>query len=191
LQRKAIPARRADFDAVFHPGGRGPLWDLAGDRHSIALIEGFLAVVWLTDMVPFLVEDEPKARGAVYTRGAACGSYVVQDGLLITGQNLALGSDGGEIAGATGRRRGAVSPRAHGATSSRTMEVDTAIARPLQPSGIVAPPRSAAARRYGAPTPAPHSPAPGPDGRPTRSAMLAKTATTVTRSTSFRRKMTG
>lgn len=29
----------ADYDAVFYPGGHGPLWDLAGDAHSIALIE--------------------------------------------------------------------------------------------------------------------------------------------------------
>ena len=28
-----------DFDAVFYPGGHGPLWDLAEDAHSIALIE--------------------------------------------------------------------------------------------------------------------------------------------------------
>lgn len=30
-----------DFDAVFYPGGHGPLWDLAEDRSSVALIEGF------------------------------------------------------------------------------------------------------------------------------------------------------
>jgi len=118
----------ADFDAVFYPGGHGPLWDLAEDRHSIALIEGFLAAakpvalvchapgvlrhvrgadgrplvagkqvtgftnteeaaVGLTDVVPFLVEDELKAKGGVYSRGADWASYVVQDGLLITGQN--------------------------------------------------------------------------------------------------------
>jgi putative intracellular protease/amidase len=29
----------ADFDAVFYPGGHGPLWDLAEDSDSIALIE--------------------------------------------------------------------------------------------------------------------------------------------------------
>ena len=29
----------ADFDAVFYPGGHGPLWDLAEDANSIALIE--------------------------------------------------------------------------------------------------------------------------------------------------------
>jgi putative intracellular protease/amidase len=28
-----------DYDAVFYPGGHGPLWDLAEDQHSIALIE--------------------------------------------------------------------------------------------------------------------------------------------------------
>ena len=33
----------ADFDAVFYPGGHGPLWDLAEDKHSIALIEQMLA----------------------------------------------------------------------------------------------------------------------------------------------------
>ena len=32
-----------DFDAVFYPGGHGPLWDLAGDAHSIALIEAMHA----------------------------------------------------------------------------------------------------------------------------------------------------
>jgi putative intracellular protease/amidase len=31
------------FDAVFYPGGHGPLWDLAEDRASIALIEAMLA----------------------------------------------------------------------------------------------------------------------------------------------------
>tara|TARA_R110002111_G_scaffold155264_1_gene222106 strand:+ start:2202 stop:3008 length:807 start_codon:yes stop_codon:yes gene_type:complete len=30
-----------DFDGVFYPGGHGPLWDLANDRISIALIEKF------------------------------------------------------------------------------------------------------------------------------------------------------
>ncbi len=32
-----------DFDAVFYPGGHGPLWDLAEDATSIALIETMLA----------------------------------------------------------------------------------------------------------------------------------------------------
>lgn len=31
--------RADDYDAVFYPGGHGPLWDLAEDKNSIALIE--------------------------------------------------------------------------------------------------------------------------------------------------------
>ncbi|WAI81796.1 MULTISPECIES: type 1 glutamine amidotransferase domain-containing protein [Achromobacter] len=45
--------------------------------------------VGLTDVVPFLVEDELKAKGGVYSKGPDWGSYVVSDGLLITGQNPA------------------------------------------------------------------------------------------------------
>lgn len=30
-----------DYDAIFYPGGHGPLWDLAEDKHSISLIEDF------------------------------------------------------------------------------------------------------------------------------------------------------
>jgi len=32
---------QAEYDAVFYPGGHGPLWDLAEDKNSIALIESF------------------------------------------------------------------------------------------------------------------------------------------------------
>lgn len=32
-----------DFDALFYPGGHGPLWDLASDAKSIALIEAFVS----------------------------------------------------------------------------------------------------------------------------------------------------
>jgi putative intracellular protease/amidase len=125
---KLADVSQAEFDTVFYPGGHGPLWDLAEDATSIALIEDFLAAnkpvalvchapgvlrhvkaadgrplvegrkvtgfanteedgVGLTDVVPFLVEDELKAKGGLYSRGPDWGSYVVQDGLLITGQN--------------------------------------------------------------------------------------------------------
>ncbi|WP_373297402.1 type 1 glutamine amidotransferase domain-containing protein [Aquimarina muelleri] len=33
--------QQADYDAIFYPGGHGPLWDLAEDKNSIALIESF------------------------------------------------------------------------------------------------------------------------------------------------------
>ncbi len=119
-----------DYDAVFYPGGHGPLWDLALDKCSIQLIEDFYnhkkpiafvchapaalvnvkakngealikgkeltgfsnseeAAVHLTDVVPFLLEDELKKHGALYTKGEDWSSYVKKDGLLITGQNPA------------------------------------------------------------------------------------------------------
>ncbi|WP_280418663.1 hypothetical protein [Nocardia carnea] len=71
-----------DFDTVFYPGGHGPLWDLAEDPSSRRLIE-----TALVDVVPFLVENELHALGGNYSKGADWGSYVVEDGLLITGQN--------------------------------------------------------------------------------------------------------
>lgn len=119
-----------DFDAVFYPGGHGPLWDLAENRHSIKLIEtmyaagkpvsavchapgvlrhaksadgaalvkgkkvtGFTnteeAAVQLTDIVPFLVEDELMKNGGQYSKGGDWQPYVQVDGNLITGQNPA------------------------------------------------------------------------------------------------------
>ncbi|KUL25331.1 type 1 glutamine amidotransferase domain-containing protein [Actinoplanes awajinensis] len=128
----------ADYDAVFYPGGHGPLWDLAEDADSRTLIEttlrsgkpvalvchapgvlrhvtnpdgtplvqgrpvtGFTNTeeqgVGLTEVVPFLVEDELKAKGGVYSQGPDWGSYVVRDGLLITGQNPASSAEAADV----------------------------------------------------------------------------------------------
>jgi putative intracellular protease/amidase len=38
---KLSEVNEADYDAVFYPGGHGPLWDLATDAHSVSLIENF------------------------------------------------------------------------------------------------------------------------------------------------------
>ncbi len=40
---KLADAKVGDFDAVFYPGGHGPLWDLAENKSSIALIEQMIA----------------------------------------------------------------------------------------------------------------------------------------------------
>jgi putative intracellular protease/amidase len=45
--------------------------------------------VQLTDVVPFLLEDELKNKGGMYSQGDDWSSYVVKDGMLITGQNPA------------------------------------------------------------------------------------------------------
>jgi putative intracellular protease/amidase len=38
---KLADVKESDYDAVFYPGGHGPLWDLATDKNSIALIAAF------------------------------------------------------------------------------------------------------------------------------------------------------
>ncbi len=35
--------KQSDYDTVFYPGGHGPMWDLAEDKNSVALLESFLA----------------------------------------------------------------------------------------------------------------------------------------------------
>ncbi|HEY2872384.1 MAG TPA: type 1 glutamine amidotransferase domain-containing protein [Reyranella sp.] len=43
---KTVPlesVKQEDYDTVFYPGGHGPMWDLAEDRHSIRLIESLVA----------------------------------------------------------------------------------------------------------------------------------------------------
>lgn len=119
-----------DYDAIFYPGGHGPLWDLAEDQHSIKLIEyfyehdkpmGFVChapgvlrhvkqpdgrpmvsgkhltgfsnseeeAAGLTEVVPFLVEDELKHHGGQYTKAEDWQEHVVTDHILVTGQNPA------------------------------------------------------------------------------------------------------
>jgi len=47
------------------------------------------AAVGLTDVVPFLVEDMLRQKGAQYSKGADWQAHIVTDGQLITGQNPA------------------------------------------------------------------------------------------------------
>ena len=49
--------------------------------------------VGLSDVVPFLLEDALQGNGGHYEKGADWQSYVVEDGLLITGQNPASSED--------------------------------------------------------------------------------------------------
>ena len=47
------------------------------------------AAVGLTDVVPFLIEDEFTAQGAHYQKGADWQSFILTEGHLVTGQNPA------------------------------------------------------------------------------------------------------
>lgn len=64
----------ANFDAVFYPGGHGPLWDLAEDRASIALVEAMLAAgkpVAAVCHAPGVLRHVKDADGAPLVRGKA------------------------------------------------------------------------------------------------------------------------
>jgi putative intracellular protease/amidase len=50
--------------------------------------------VGLANVVPFLVEDELKAKGGIFSKAADWQPYVLTDGLLITGQNPASSGPG-------------------------------------------------------------------------------------------------
>ncbi|OWV75515.1 dimethylallyltransferase [Rhizobium sp. R634] len=50
--------------------------------------------VHLIDVVPYLLEDELRDQGATFSSTADWGVHVVQDGLLITGQNPASSKEG-------------------------------------------------------------------------------------------------
>ncbi|MYM40705.1 type 1 glutamine amidotransferase domain-containing protein [Duganella qianjiadongensis] len=61
-----------DFDAVFYPGGHGPLWDLAEDRASIRLIETMLAAgkpVGAVCHAPGVLRHVQAADGTPLVRG--------------------------------------------------------------------------------------------------------------------------
>jgi putative intracellular protease/amidase len=54
--------------------------------------------VGLTKVVPFLLEDDLKAKDGVYSSGPDWAPHVVQDGLLITGQNPASSAGAARLA---------------------------------------------------------------------------------------------
>jgi putative intracellular protease/amidase len=60
------------FDAVFYPGGHGPLWDLAEDPHSIKLIETALLAgkpVTLVCHAPGVLRDAKTPEGKPLVQG--------------------------------------------------------------------------------------------------------------------------
>lgn len=61
-----------DFDAVFYPGGHGPLWDLTKDGNSIALIEKFNSQgkpIAFVCHAPAVLKDVKNADGTRLVKG--------------------------------------------------------------------------------------------------------------------------
>lgn len=133
--RKLTSVSADDFDAVFYPGGHGPMWDMPDNAASIALIEDFVKAdkpiaavchapvalinvrgkdgdylikgkrvtgftdteeeaVGLTSVVPFLLEDQLRERGGIFSKGADWSPHIEVDGKLVTGQNPASSEPG-------------------------------------------------------------------------------------------------
>ena len=69
--------KQEDFDTVFYPGGHGPMWDLAEDKHSVRLIESFLAAGKMVGIVCH-------STGALHHVKAPDGKLLVQ-GKEVTG----------------------------------------------------------------------------------------------------------
>jgi putative intracellular protease/amidase len=109
---KLADVKAADFDAVFYPGGHGPLWDLAEDKHSIALIEALLAAgkpVAAVCHAPGVLRHPKQANGQSVVQGkqvtgftnseeAAVGltdvvPFLVEDMLKANGGTYSQGAD--------------------------------------------------------------------------------------------------
>jgi putative intracellular protease/amidase len=58
-------------------------------RRVTGFTNGEEAAVQLTDVVPFLIEDEFQRLGGLYEKGPDWAPFVVEDDKLITGQNPA------------------------------------------------------------------------------------------------------
>lgn len=104
-----------DVDAVFYPGGHGPLWDLAEDRRSIGLIEqaaqralplglvchapGVLRRTRATDGTPLV--SGRNVTGFTNSEEAAVGltdivPFLVEDALIAQGAHFSKGADWSE-----------------------------------------------------------------------------------------------
>lgn len=109
---KLVDVKAEDFDAVFYPGGHGPLWDLANDPASIGLIEAFAAADKPTGFVchaPGVLKDvkgadgEPLVKrravtGFTNTEEEAVGltevvPFLVEDMLAANGGRYSKGAD--------------------------------------------------------------------------------------------------
>ena len=77
--------KQEDFDTVFYPGGHGPMWDLAEDKHSIKLIEAFLAA------------GKPIAI-VCHSTGALCHVKMPDGTLLVEGKEVTGFTNGEEEA---------------------------------------------------------------------------------------------
>ena len=95
--RYVVYLDQKNYDAVFYPGGHGPMWDLAEDKHSIQLIESFYTKYAVIEFSKPLLLKASTLRGqhafsfwdsiivasALATNATVLYSEDMQDGLLV------------------------------------------------------------------------------------------------------------
>lgn len=132
---------QADFDTVFYPGGHGPLWDLAEDKHSIALIESFFTAgknVAFVCHAPGVLrhvktpEGRPlvegrKVTGFTNTEEAAVGlthvvPFLVEDELIAKGGIYSKGADWGSYVVTDGQLITGQNPTSSAATAEQLLK---------------------------------------------------------------------
>lgn len=70
--RRLDSLNTSNYDAVFYPGGHGPLWDLVKDKHSLSLIEDFYQKgkpVGLVCHAPGVLRNAKNADGEPLVKG--------------------------------------------------------------------------------------------------------------------------
>jgi len=101
-----------DYDAIFYPGGHGPLWDLSNDSHSIALIETMFAAgkpVAAVCHAPAVLLHTKMADGSPLVKGKSVTGFsnaeedavqlsqivpfLLEDSLKANGANYSKGED--------------------------------------------------------------------------------------------------
>ena len=155
LLEEALPLRDVamhDFDAVFYPGGHGPMWDLSRDETSAALVAAFLeankpvgavchgpaAFVPAKRADGMSVLANRHVTGFANTEEEAVGlaklvPFLLQDRLVSLGAQYSKGRDWGEHVVTDGQLVTGQNPASAGLTARRLLEL-------LSPAEVSSPP---------------------------------------------------
>lgn len=132
----------ADYDAVFYPGGHGPLWDLASDPDSIALIEAFAEADKPTGFVchaPGVLKSVKAPDGSLLVKDRSVAGFtnseeesvgltevvpfLVEDMLKDAGADYCRGDDGQAFAVVDGNLVTGQNPASSAMTAEKLLEI--------------------------------------------------------------------
>lgn len=139
---KLSQVEAADYDAVFYPGGHGPLWDLASDPDSIALIEAFAEADKPTGFVchaPGVLKSVKAPDGSLLVNDRSVAGFtnseeesvgltevvpfLVEDMLKDAGADYCRGDDGQAFAVVDGNLVTGQNPASSAMTAEKLLEI--------------------------------------------------------------------